>query len=107
MTRGVILAAILPLALLGCGWHPLYADRQSAPASAELRAIHVEPISDRVGQRLEIALRDALDPTGGGGPTRYDLRTQLTVSRSDFGAQSQGVATRGRVDITANLRWPI
>jgi LPS-assembly lipoprotein len=98
-----LLVAALPLGLWSCGWQPLYADRESTPASAELRAIHVEPIADRVGQRLETVLRDALDPAGTGGPTRYDLRTVLTVSRSDLGIESQGLATRSKLDIYANF----
>ena len=59
----VALAVVAPLVLCGCGWEPLYADLQTGPASEELRAIKVQPIPERIGQRLEIALRNSLNPT--------------------------------------------
>ncbi len=98
-------ALFLPLtfALQGCGWTPLYADPETGPAAADLRAIHVEPIAERLGQHLEWALRTALNPNG--IPTRgqYDLRTTLVVSRASLGLQSQGLASRGRLDVTATI----
>ena len=90
------LAVILVLPLPGCGWEPLYADPQSGPASEELRAIQVVPISERIGQRLEMALRNSLNPTGEPTEFQYTLRTQLIVSLSNLGIQSQGTATLGR-----------
>jgi LPS-assembly lipoprotein len=95
------LAAGLPLALGGCGWHPLYADRTAAPANAALRAIRVDPIAERIGQRLELALRSSLNPTGIATRQRYRLRTTLAVTRHDLGIQSQGLATRGQLDVYA------
>jgi LPS-assembly lipoprotein len=97
------LAVILVLPLPGCGWEPLYADPQSGPASADLRAIKVLPISERIGQRLEMALRNSLNPTGEPTKFLYTLRTQLIVSLSNLGIQSQGTATLGRVDVTATI----
>jgi len=90
-----------PLALSGCGWAPLYAEAASGPASEELRAIHVEPISERIGQRLEIALRNSLNPTGEPTPERYRLRTTLSTSLSNLGIQSQGLASLGKLDVYA------
>jgi LPS-assembly lipoprotein len=93
------IALVLGSPLAGCGWEPLYADPQTGPASAELRAIKVDPISDRVGQRLEIALRDSLNPTGIPTPSRYTLRTTLYFSLSGLGIQSQGTASLGQIDL--------
>jgi LPS-assembly lipoprotein len=93
------IALALGSPLTGCGWEPLYADPQTGPASAELRAIKVDPISDRVGQRLEIALRDSLNPTGIPTPSRYTLRTTLYFSLSGLGIQSQGTASLGQIDL--------
>jgi LPS-assembly lipoprotein len=102
--RGILGFALLtPLAVAGCGWRPLYADAETGPADAELRAIRVDPIPERVGQRLALALRRSLNPDGVATPTRYVLHTTLAVSRADLGIQSQGLGTRGRVDVTANL----
>jgi hypothetical protein len=99
--RGAALAIAtgFALALSGCGWQRLYADPQSGPASADLRAIKVMPIAERIGQRLEIALRNSLNPTGEPTPQRYALRTTLAYSLSNLGIQSQGTATLGRTDV--------
>ena len=99
--RGAALALSvwLALPLPGCGWERLYADPEAGPASAELRAIKVLPILDRIGQRLEIALRNALNPTGIPTPYRYLLSTTLTYSLSNLGIQSQGTATLGQIDL--------
>ena len=97
------LAVGLALPLPGCGWEPLYADPQSAPTSADLRAVEVTPIADRIGQRLEMALRNSLNPTGEPTKFLYALHTTLTVSLSALGLQSQGTATLGRIDVFASL----
>jgi LPS-assembly lipoprotein len=90
------------LALPGCGWAPLYAEPATGPADAELRAIRVAPIPERIGQRLAIALRDSLNPTGEPAPQRYLLRTTLVVTRQDLGILTQGLGTRSRLDVDAH-----
>jgi LPS-assembly lipoprotein len=95
------LALLAPLAVSGCGWAPLYADAETGPADADLRAIKVDPILERIGQRLEIALRRSLNPSGEPAPPRFILHTTLTVTRQDLGVQSQGLGTLGRVDVNA------
>jgi len=98
-------AAILvaPFALTSCGWAPLYADTETGPASEELRAIKVDPMPERIGQRLEIALRNSLNPTGEPTPPRYRLRTTLTTYLANLGIQSQGLATLGNLDVYATF----
>lgn len=102
--RSALLGAALgvPLLLAGCGWTPLYADRETSPADAELRAIRVAPMAERFGQKLELALRDALNPGGPPGPQRYILGTTLIITRQDLGVSTQGQGTRGRLDAVAN-----
>jgi LPS-assembly lipoprotein len=105
MARGrelLALAVILVLPMSGCGWERLYADPQSGPASEDLRAIQVLPISERIGQQLEMALRNSLNPTGEPTKFLYVLHTTLTVSLSALGIQSQGTATLGRIDVSAS-----
>jgi LPS-assembly lipoprotein len=96
-----LLALTVPGLCPGCGWTPMYADHATLPAAADLRAIKVNPINERIGQRLEMALRTSLNPDGIPSPVRYELRTVLAVTRSDLGIQSQGLATRGQVDVAA------
>jgi len=98
MALGVVLAM-----LGGCGWAPLYADLESGPADEELRAIKVAPISERIGQKLALALRESLNPAGDPTPQRYLLRTILSTSRQDLGIQTQGLGTRGKLDAFANF----
>jgi LPS-assembly lipoprotein len=90
----------IALILSGCGWAPLYADPETGPASEELRAVKVDPISaGRIGQRLEIALRNSLNPSGEPTPPSYRLRSTLVTNLSNLGIQSQGLATLGRLDV--------
>lgn len=95
------LAIIAAPPLAGCGWTPLYADIQTGPASEELRKIRVDPISERIGQRLEIVLRNSLNPSGEPSPERYRLKTTLASYLSNLGIQSQGLATLGKLDVYA------
>ena len=99
-----IALGMLGLSLLaGCGWEPLYADRESGPADAELRAIRVLPIPERIGQNLALALRTSLSPGGEPTPQHYLLRTTLQVARTDLGIQTQGFGTLARVDAFATF----
>jgi LPS-assembly lipoprotein len=89
--------------LAGCGWTPLYADRETGPADEELRAVKVAPVPERIGQRLALALRNSLNPEGVPTPQKYVLNTTLQTARSDLGIQSTGIGTRGKLDVTANF----
>jgi LPS-assembly lipoprotein len=103
---GQMLGIVLGLGLsglAGCGWAPLYADPETGPADEELRAIRVGSIPERIGQRLAMALRESLNPTGEAAKERYILRTTLQVVRLDLGVQTQGLGTRGRLDAYANF----
>jgi LPS-assembly lipoprotein len=86
----VLLAAGVPLMLLGCGWEPLYGDIETEPVSAELR--------------LAIALRNSLNPSGEPTTPRYQLSTTLTTYLSNLGIQSQGLATLGQLDAYATYK---
>jgi LPS-assembly lipoprotein len=91
------------LALSGCGWEPLYADREAGPADIELSGIKVDPIPERIGQRLALALRESLNPDGAPAPQRYRLSILLTTARADLGIQQTGLGSRGKLDATANI----
>jgi LPS-assembly lipoprotein len=102
-TRRYVLALSLglPALLAGCGWEPLYANHESDPVNAELRQILVSPIVDRLGQRLEFALRDSFNPTTERAEHIYRLQVALSTTFSDLGIQSQGLGTRGEVQVYA------
>jgi LPS-assembly lipoprotein len=109
IARRRLLAQLLPLslalpALAGCGWEPLYADAQTGKSSADLRAIKVMPIPERVGQLLETGLRESFNPDEIPTKTRYNLSVTLRTALQDLGIQSQGLGTRGEVQANANYR---
>ena len=99
----VWLALVAVLTLAGCGWTPLYANRETGPADAELRAIKISPIPERIGQRLAMALRESLNPDGAPSPQRYRLDTLLTTTRVDLGIQQTGLGSRGKIDATVTF----
>jgi LPS-assembly lipoprotein len=98
------LSLTLPAVIGGCGWEPLYANHDSEPANADLRSIKVAPIVERIGQRLETALRNSFNPANEPTAPRYLLTVSLTTSVSDLGIQSQGLGTRGVVNLSASYR---
>lgn len=109
IARRRLLAQLLPLslalpALAGCGWEPLYADPQTGPANADLRAINVLPIHERTGQMLEDGLRQSFNPNNIPTTARYNLSVTLATALQDMGIQSQGLGTRGEVQGSASYR---
>jgi LPS-assembly lipoprotein len=109
IARRRLLAQFLPLSLAlpllaGCGWEPLYADPQTGPANADLRAINVLSIPERPGQMLEDGLRQSFNPDNIPTTTRYNLSVTLATVLQDMGIQSQGLGTRGEVQGTAVYR---
>jgi hypothetical protein len=99
-----LLALGLCLPAAGCGWAPLYADQQTQPAAAELRAIKVAPIAERIGQNLEMALRSSFNPDGAQSvPQRYVLTVRLAVAKQNLGITTQGLGTLGRIDVHAHF----
>jgi LPS-assembly lipoprotein len=96
---------MLPLALSpflsGCGWEPLYANNETATGSADLRTVKVVRIPERVGQILETGLRNSFNPTHDDTKPRYALTVTLVKVLQDLGIQSQGLGTRGEVQLFA------
>jgi LPS-assembly lipoprotein len=101
--RALLGWGLAALSLSGCGWTPMYADRATGPADAEMRAVRVTPIPERIGQKLALALRDALNPAGEATPQRYILRISLQMVRLDLGVLTSGTGTRGRLEVYANF----
>src|SRR3954447_10227131 len=103
--RSLLAVAVgaVALGLSRCGWGALYADGETGPGDAELRAIKVDPIPERIGQRLALALRESLNPDGIPAPQRYRLSILLTTVRGDLGIQQTGLGSRGKLDANANI----
>jgi len=85
ITRRIGLAALGGLALLaltGCGFQPLYAERPSGQGVADqLASVDIEPINTRVGQELRNKLMFGL-AGGKSAPSVYRLTIALTTTAS-------------------------
>lgn len=92
--RRLVLLAFLGMSLAACGFHPLYGGREQPVLDADLSAIKVEPVPERIGQLLAISLRDSLNPTGARVAPRFVLTIVVATSVSDFAIRSDGTASR-------------
>ena len=93
--------SVLSASLCGCGWEPLYANNETGAGSADLRAVQVARIPERAGQILETGLRNSFNPTHDDTKPRYRLTVTLIKILQDLGIQSQGLGTRGEVQLVA------
>ena len=75
-----------------------------APQTRLCSAIKVAPIPERVGQNLELGLRNSLNPNNVPGPQLYTLSVTVGTSLQNLGIQSQGIGTRGEVQLVATYR---
>src|SRR5689334_3890632 len=101
---GTILCIALTLSpLAACGFHPLYAESRRVADEPALAAIKVMPIAERMGQQLELSLREQFNPRGLSVEQRYRLSVTLAVARADLGIQRDATATRGQVNVTASI----
>lgn len=105
-SKAALVAGLLALGPVGCGFQPMYAkpDPQNAsPVAAELSAIRVLGIADRQGQVLRNALVRRMNPLGEPGRSAYNLSVQLTQSQENLAERSDGKASLGRLFITASF----
>lgn len=93
--RAILIAGLLSLA--GCGFEPLYGEKDQGRATEALLAqIAVSPIADRLGQLVRTELVNRLNP-------RPAPAAQFSVS-VDLSESSQGLAVRRDASATrANL----
>ncbi len=95
--RGGLSAWLLVLTcsvLAGCGFHSLYGGAEATQFDETLASVAVNPISERIGQRVANSLRDALNPTGEKIPKRYTLTVMLTTAKGDVATRKDGTASR-------------
>jgi LPS-assembly lipoprotein len=98
------LAIVLALILGGCGFHPLYGDHATSGFDADLAAIKVNTIQDRLGQQLALSLRDGLNPTRVQVAPRYALDVRLDAARNDLGIRKDATASRTQMMIVAHFQ---
>src|SRR5258708_38191394 len=81
-------------ALTGCAFHSLYGGPDAQQFDETLASIQVNPVSERIGQRMANSLRDALNPTGERVTKRYSLFVTLTTATGDVAIRKDGTASR-------------
>jgi LPS-assembly lipoprotein len=96
-----IAAAAAALAIAGCGFEPMHAQRSGA-SSAALSSIDIKLIADRSGQMLRNELLQQMQPRGQ-TPTRYSLSVTLTEGLASLGIRKDEVATRANLTLSANF----
>ena len=98
MIRSLMIAGLAAL-VAGCGFTPLYAER-NGQLSAGLSAIEVEPIlsPDRAGFELQKALRERLQPDG---TVQYVLRVDARETRETLAVTQAGNIVRNNYRLTA------
>ncbi len=95
---------IVCLVLAGCGFEPLYGEReQTAAAEDELELVDVPPIADRVGQLVRIELTNRLTPTQPAPRALYTLPVTLTETRASLAVRKDASATRANLTINATF----
>jgi LPS-assembly lipoprotein len=109
MTRALMIASLFALAftLSACGLSPVYGkytnSNQAAPVAANLDAVYIENIPNRIGQKLRNTLIDRMVATGRN--TKADAAYKLevgTVSESVYGIGIAKDATATRSQIRLN-----
>ncbi len=98
MTRrlAALAPALLPLALGGCGFHPLYGADDRA-ALGRLPDIFVQPIGDRSGQELRLALQQRLAGTSDAEPQGYTLAVSYSIAGEAIGINGDNSSERTRL----------
>jgi len=102
VTRRTFLVGSLA-SLAGCGFQPLYGDRDYGAAGGEdLAAVKVNTIPDRSGQILHNYLLDRINPHGRPATPLYALDIQLTEQKSNVGIIKDSTATLAQLGNTAS-----
>jgi len=88
--------------LSACGFKPLYeAGGSSAQMQAELAAIDVAPIHDRIGQVMRNRLLDRLNASA---KQKYQLSIILRQSTEGYGVRPDTATTQEQLTIVASVK---
>lgn len=95
-----------PLALSGCGFHPLYEDTKVHPGVSEkLKRIYVASIPERFGQQMRLALQQELSGAGPEDPDAYTLQVNPSMSMESIDIHLDN--TSGRFRAVGRAHWSL
>ncbi len=92
--RSATVGAVCATLLFGCGFEPLYSQRQRSVTLGETSAVAVAPIPERVGQLIRNELIDRLNPLGEPDRPRYRLVVTSSGRREGLAFQRDLTVTR-------------
>lgn len=97
-------AALTTMGALGaCGFRPLLYRADGETIRGELAAIHVSGLRGRLGQHLEVALDENLNPKSIDLPNRYELAIRLRNTNSALAIQLDNTISRYNLTLTAGF----
>ncbi len=104
--RRAVIAGLFASPLLGgCGFQPLYAERDGAPGvETILRGIDVVPLTTRTGQLVRNALLEGIAPAdAGGGRYRLEMDVKEKEQAAILSARDESTQNRLVIDVTYRL----
>jgi len=91
------------LSLSACGYRPLYGKASLNPATeANLAAIEIAPLYERIGQMLHTELGRKLYPRGQARAATHTLRVKISEGTSHLAVAKNTTATRANYRLVAN-----
>lgn len=105
-SRALLLFAVLALGPAGCGFRPMYGTPSGAASGvdADLAAIRIGPVKDRIGQQLRNALVQRLSPRGEAADYAYTLEVRLSESVTNLGFRKDTYATVANLTMSAQVQ---
>jgi LPS-assembly lipoprotein len=100
----VALAAVLSMAVTGCGFEPLYGRKSAGNVESQLASVKIEIIPGRIGQQVHNYLLDRINRKGRPGEPLYLLSVTLEVEKIVLGIERDEEATRAKLVIMADVR---
>ena len=100
--RAVVLVLLM---LAGCGFRPLYVDKDGAgpSVSKELASVDVQGLNGRLEQILRNQLTDFLNPAGVSVGKQYNLVVALEKKTTSLAIQLDRTATRENLTLKAKF----
>lgn len=91
--------------LNACGYTPLFEQRDSTDLSInkKMALVQIQPIKDRIGQRLRSNLLVRLNPRGKPVNPLYTLNVVLEETSSKLNIKKSTVVTRGNLRVSATF----
>lgn len=99
----IITSVFLCFLITGCGFSPVYVKNNKSFFNTQFRYIKIDPIQDRVGQKLRNELIKILQPTGTASPLKYNLNVTISIIKQALAIKKSELATRSNLIIKANF----